>query len=224
MIDYVICTVIPKVIITWYHTCHTVGLTGYFCFRVVSFLSFSVLFRFVSSSIPVIFFFSFPKFFRFVLLRFVFFFFRFVSFLNFIVFFVSFHFSNPEKNHAGEIEQKIFYTMNSCSTHITKSVYISWKIHRRWKVKFSIGNLTLLSLYIYGVVHKYCSSLFTCFVHMRFDTKKNSFETHVLSVNSMKQIITFYLHCNWSYAFIMDFFTKSFVFYFPSFTMTINFS
>jgi hypothetical protein len=27
MIDYVICTVIPKVIITWYHTCHTVGLT-----------------------------------------------------------------------------------------------------------------------------------------------------------------------------------------------------
>jgi hypothetical protein len=28
MIDYVICTVIPKVIITWYHTCHTVGLTG----------------------------------------------------------------------------------------------------------------------------------------------------------------------------------------------------
>jgi hypothetical protein len=29
MIDYVICTVIPKVIITWYHTCHTVGLTGW---------------------------------------------------------------------------------------------------------------------------------------------------------------------------------------------------
>jgi hypothetical protein len=32
MIDYVICTVIPKVIITCYHTCHTVGLTGIFYF------------------------------------------------------------------------------------------------------------------------------------------------------------------------------------------------
>jgi hypothetical protein len=31
MTDYVICTVIPKVIITWYHTCHTVGLTGSVC-------------------------------------------------------------------------------------------------------------------------------------------------------------------------------------------------
>jgi hypothetical protein len=36
MIDYVICTVIPKVIITRYHTCHTVGLTGTVFSRVLA--------------------------------------------------------------------------------------------------------------------------------------------------------------------------------------------